>query len=161
VQLNTAVRPAAEQGVEPVDARALATIARQIGNGCEVIADVPATRSDRRGQRIGADVLSMLKRRPCSVQDLCTGLGISAEEAMRQVTNLRSQGLIVGEPRGDTVYFEPIQTLLICPQTPPSIGNQSRIGVYANTLFHPRKTDAPLADKSGVTFEQSRIYDGV
>jgi wyosine [tRNA(Phe)-imidazoG37] synthetase (radical SAM superfamily) len=105
IQLNTAVRPAAEQGVEPADARTLATIARQIGSGCEVIAEVPPACSDRRGRQVGADVLSMLKRRPCSVQDLCTGLGIAPNEAVKQVADLCNRGLVVAEPRGSVTYF--------------------------------------------------------
>ena len=105
VQLNTAVRPAAEKGVEPADAETLTAIAEQIGDGCEVIADVPATCFDRRTQRIGADVLSMLKRRPCSVRDLCTGLGIAPNEAVKQVTDLCNRGLIGSELRGGVTYF--------------------------------------------------------
>jgi wyosine [tRNA(Phe)-imidazoG37] synthetase (radical SAM superfamily) len=105
VQLNTAVRPPAERSVEPASHEALAAIARQMGGNCEVIADVPVGCCDRQAQKVTADVLSMLKRRPCSVQDLCTGLGITADEAMRQIADLRSQGLAVAEPRGDVVYF--------------------------------------------------------
>jgi wyosine [tRNA(Phe)-imidazoG37] synthetase (radical SAM superfamily) len=105
VQLNTAVRPPAEKDVEPASYETLAAIARQMGGTCEVIADVPAGSCGRRAAEGTADVLSMLKRRPCSVQDLCTGLGISVEEAMRQVTDLGSRRLIVAESRGDTVYF--------------------------------------------------------
>jgi len=105
VQLNTAVRPPAERSVEPASYDTLAAIARQMGGHCEVIADVPAGCCDRQAAEVTADVLSMLKRRPCSVQDLCTGLGITAEEVTRQLNDLHSRGLIVAEPRGDTVYF--------------------------------------------------------
>ena len=105
VQLNTAVRPPAEKSVEPASRETLTAIARQMGDDCEVIADVPAGCCDRQAQKVTADVLSMLKRRPCSVQDLCTGLGIPADEAVRQITDLRNQGLILAESRGDMVYF--------------------------------------------------------
>lgn len=105
VQLNTAVRPPAEKSVEPASYETLAAIAREMGGNCEVIADVPAGSCNRQSREATADVLSMLKRRPCSVLDLCTGLGIAADEAMRQVSDLRSRGLIVADPRGDTVYF--------------------------------------------------------
>lgn len=105
VQLNTAVRPPAEKSVEPASYETLAAIAREMGDNCEVIADVPVGCRDRQSRELTADVLSILKRRPCSVQDLCTGLGITAEEAMRQVTDLRELGLIVADLRGDTVHF--------------------------------------------------------
>jgi wyosine [tRNA(Phe)-imidazoG37] synthetase (radical SAM superfamily) len=105
VQLNTAVRPPAEKSVEPADAEMLEAIARQIGGDCEVIADVPVGCCDRPRQRTATDVLSMLKRRPCSVQDLCKGLGLTPEEASKEVADLQSRGLIVPEKRGDIMYF--------------------------------------------------------
>jgi len=105
VQLNTAVRPPAEKDVVPASREVLATIAREIGEGCEVIADVPAGSCDRQARQVTADVLSMLKRRPCSIQDLCTGLGITADEANRQMKDLQEQGVAIAEPRGDVVCF--------------------------------------------------------
>lgn len=107
VQLNTAVRPPAEKSVEPASYETLAQIAREMGGDCEVIADVPVGCRDRQSRELTPDVLSMLKRRPCSVEDLCTGLGITAEEAVRQLNDLCRTGLIVTDPRGDTVYFRP------------------------------------------------------
>jgi len=105
IQLNTAVRPTAEKGIEAAARETLAAIARQIGGGCEVIADVPAATCDRRRERVTADVLSMLKRRPCSVEDLCRGLGITPDEARRQVTDLGGRGLIDAESRGEKTYY--------------------------------------------------------
>jgi wyosine [tRNA(Phe)-imidazoG37] synthetase (radical SAM superfamily) len=105
VQLNTAIRPPAEKDVAPASREMLEDIARQLGDHCEVIADVPAASCDRQARQVTADVLSMLKRRPCSIRDLCTGLGMSAEEAVKEVSDLRREGLVAAEPRGDVVYF--------------------------------------------------------
>jgi wyosine [tRNA(Phe)-imidazoG37] synthetase (radical SAM superfamily) len=105
VQLNTAVRPPADKSVEPASRETLAGIALQLGDDCEVIADIAVVCCDRQALQVTADVLSMLKRRPCSVRDLCTGLGITADEAMEQLSDMRNQGLVVAEPRGDVVYF--------------------------------------------------------
>ncbi|OHB65104.1 MAG: hypothetical protein A2Y77_00460 [Planctomycetes bacterium RBG_13_62_9] len=105
VQLNTAVRPPAEKAVAPAEMDLLAAIARQIGENCEVIADVPAGSCARSRQAADVDVLSMLKRRPCSLDDLCAGLGISRGEAASQVRDLQDRGLVVSETRGQIVYF--------------------------------------------------------
>jgi len=105
IQLNTAVRPTAEKGIEAAARETLAAIARQIGGGCEVIVDVPAATCDRRRERVTADVLSMLKRRPCSVEDLCRGLGITPDEARRQVTDLADRRLVDAESRGEKIYY--------------------------------------------------------
>jgi wyosine [tRNA(Phe)-imidazoG37] synthetase (radical SAM superfamily) len=105
IHLNTAVRPAAEDGIKPVSIERLSQIAEQLGDACEVVADRPVGPDDRRVDRAAADVVSMLKRRPCSVQDLCAGLGMTRGEAVKHVTVLESMGVLTSERRGKTTYF--------------------------------------------------------
>ncbi len=108
VQLNSAVRPAAEEGVEPISEERLTAIAEQIGGECEIIGAAPAAAPTRHERRAIADVLSMLKRRPCSVPDVCAGLGITRHEAAKYVSILQRQGAITSERRGPvTFYFCP------------------------------------------------------
>jgi wyosine [tRNA(Phe)-imidazoG37] synthetase (radical SAM superfamily) len=105
VQLNSAVRPAAEKGIEAMPEDRLAAIARQIGPNCDVIGAAPPARSDRHVQHTRADVISMLKRRPCSLQDICTGLGITRTEAMQHLTTLLDSGAFVPESKGSVTYY--------------------------------------------------------
>jgi len=105
VQLNSAVRPAAEEGIAPIEAAELEVIARQIGGPCEIVGAAPSAESDRHVQRTAADVLSMLKRRPCSVEDICTGLAINPHEALKHIAALETREEIVSERRGDTTYY--------------------------------------------------------
>jgi wyosine [tRNA(Phe)-imidazoG37] synthetase (radical SAM superfamily) len=106
VHLNTAVRPPAEPDVQAVPAEMMDAIARQIGGNCEVIGAPPAGRNGRHPKRAEADILSVLKRRPCSVQDICTGLAMEREDVLRLVTHLQDLGVITSEQRGDTTYFQ-------------------------------------------------------
>ncbi len=106
VHLNTAVRPPAEPDVRAVSAEMMDAIARQIGGNCEVIGAPPAGRERRYTKRVEADILSVLKRRPCSVQDICTGLAMEREEVLKLVTHLQDLGAIASEQRGDTTYFQ-------------------------------------------------------
>jgi wyosine [tRNA(Phe)-imidazoG37] synthetase (radical SAM superfamily) len=110
VQLNSAIRPAAEKGIDAIAEDRLAEIARQIGPNCEVIGAAPPARSDRHVQHTRADVISMLKRRPCSVQDICTGLGITRSEAMQHLTTLLETGAFVPESKGGVTYYRPRAT---------------------------------------------------
>ncbi len=105
VQLNSAVRPAAEQGIAPIDRRRLEEIARQIAGPCEIIGAAPQGPADRHLQRTQADVLSMLKRRPCSLQDICSGIGIARNEAIKHVTQLLASDAITSQRRGDVTYY--------------------------------------------------------
>ena len=108
IQLNSAVRPAAEQGIEPLSSERLEGIAQQIGGYCEVIGAAPAVEPNRHEQRACADVLSMLKRRPCSVLDVSAGLRITPNEAIKYLSELQRQGTIATERRGTvTYYFSP------------------------------------------------------
>jgi wyosine [tRNA(Phe)-imidazoG37] synthetase (radical SAM superfamily) len=106
VHLNTAVRPPAEPDVQAVPAATLDAIARQIGGTCEVIGAPPAAASDEHRQRAQADVVSVLKRRPCSVEDICTGLAMNRNEVLKHLTHLQGLGVVTSERRGDLTYFQ-------------------------------------------------------
>jgi wyosine [tRNA(Phe)-imidazoG37] synthetase (radical SAM superfamily) len=109
VHLNTAVRPAAEPDVRAVPVETLEAIARQIGDHCEVIGAPPAGGSRQHEKRAEADVISVLKRRPCSVADIVTGLAMEQEEVLKHLTHLQDLGIVTSQRRGDTTYFQ-IQT---------------------------------------------------
>jgi wyosine [tRNA(Phe)-imidazoG37] synthetase (radical SAM superfamily) len=105
VHLNTAVRPPAEPDVRAVPAETLDAIARQIGDNCEVIGAPPAgnERHEKRGE---ADLVSVLRRRPCSVEDICTGLAMDRNEVLKHLTHLQSLGVVTSDRRGDITYFQ-------------------------------------------------------
>ncbi len=126
VQLNTAVRPTAEPGVKKVEEDKLLLIARTLGPDCEVIADfskrgaphkdgplsTPARRqedtaaADGDAQTRAEDLLSILKRRPCSLEDICQGLGLDKNLASKYVAELQSRGHVSSERIGGVVFFK-------------------------------------------------------
>ncbi len=106
IHLNTAVRPTAEQSVKKVDAEKLNAIAAQLGQRCEVVADFTPQRCTEHMVSKAQDVLSVLKRRPCSLADICSGLGISRNEALKYITHFRQQGLVHSEQKGDVTFFK-------------------------------------------------------
>ena len=106
VQLNTAVRPTADHAIRKVDAEKLQTIARWIGEGCEVVADLPLHHNAERVHSRAEDILSMLKRRPCSLNDICSGLGINSNEALKHITDLQHRGLIDPEEKNGKTFFK-------------------------------------------------------
>jgi wyosine [tRNA(Phe)-imidazoG37] synthetase (radical SAM superfamily) len=106
IHLNTAVRPTAEQNVKRVDVEKLQAIAAQLGPRCEVIADFAPQRCTEHTVNKAQDVLSVLKRRPCSLDDLSSGLGISRTEALKYVTHFKQQGLVHSEQKGDITFFK-------------------------------------------------------
>ncbi len=120
VQLNTAVRPTAEMGIKKLNAKKLRAIADCLGPNCEIIADFsPGPDSefleDKGDDEIGPQfaarrktktLFSMLKRRPCSLEDICSAMGIGPNEALKYVTVLQHKGVIRSEKRGGRIFFK-------------------------------------------------------
>lgn len=126
VQLNTAVRPTTEPGIAAVAVQKMAAIAEKIGFNAEVIADYPAktTAASGRGEpmcspsygqthrsaptsHISRDsVLEMLQRRPCSLDDISSGLNIHRNEANKHISDLIAADLVISEQKGDKVFYK-------------------------------------------------------
>ncbi len=105
VQLNTAIRPVADKSVVRVESARLAAIAERLGTNAEVIADF----SGIEGAQTKANtenILEMLKRRPCTLDDICNGLSIHRNEALKYLVHLEAAGLIISHPADDTVFFK-------------------------------------------------------
>ena len=105
IQLNSAVRPVAEQGIEALSRDRLEAIAGELGENCEIVGAAPEAQVSPHVQRTRDDVLSTLKRRPCSVDDLCSGLGINRHEAAKHVASLVKEGHITSECREGVTYY--------------------------------------------------------
>lgn len=121
VQLNTAVRPAADPNVKRLSPERLRDIAAQLGPGCEVVADVspgrhvtpiesqvqamPQPSASSMHATVEA-VLSMLKRRPCSLDDISASLGINRDDAQAHVTDLLRQNLVQSQEKDGRVFFK-------------------------------------------------------
>jgi wyosine [tRNA(Phe)-imidazoG37] synthetase (radical SAM superfamily) len=104
VQLNTAVRPTAQIGIPRMTADKMERIAQHIGHDCEIIASFshsPSTPMDRGAQ----DVMTMLKRRPCSLADVCASLGMDQKKALHELSSLLSQGQIQSEDRSGLLFY--------------------------------------------------------
>lgn len=106
IQLNTAVRPTAEPNLKRLDTEKLRAIAEQLGPQCEIIADLSTLHHVNYLEKRADDVLSILKRRPCSLNDISSGLSIGPNEAMKYIRNLEHQGLIFSEYQDGTLFFK-------------------------------------------------------
>jgi wyosine [tRNA(Phe)-imidazoG37] synthetase (radical SAM superfamily) len=105
VQLNTAVRPTADSSIKPLAPDDMNNIAARIGNNCEVIADYSHHKQIKNNQAELEQVLSMLKRRPCSIDDISSALQLHPNTALKLITILLKQGLIEQISRQNTSFF--------------------------------------------------------
>jgi len=106
IHLNTAVRPTAEPNLKRLNIEKLRAIASQLGPHCEIIADFPTPDHIKFHEKTADDVLSILKRRPCSLNDISSGLGIKHNELLKYIRILHDQGLIFSEQKGGVIFFK-------------------------------------------------------
>ena len=105
IQLNTAVRTPAENFVDPVKQNTLEEIAQFLGPQCEIIADYSKVHHLSEFKRTRDDVLEMLIRRPCSLDDISGGLDIHRNEAIKYVEELLDQKLIQSNKQGERILY--------------------------------------------------------
>ncbi len=106
VQLNTAVRPTAEYNVGPVSHDKLKMFANQLGADCEVIADYSKLSIGENLQIEARDVLAILKRRPCRLEDICSGLNIHKNHAIKALTYLLNQKKITTQEKNKVIFYK-------------------------------------------------------
>jgi wyosine [tRNA(Phe)-imidazoG37] synthetase (radical SAM superfamily) len=103
VHLNTVVRPPAWP-VSGVPRSRMERLARLFKPTAEVIGDLEASACAERNAE-NAEIVSMLKRRPCTVEDIAVGLGIRKLEAMKAARRLESEGRIRRKKQGKRIYY--------------------------------------------------------
>ena len=109
IQLNTVVRPTTHAGIRRVNTEKLEAIAAELGKNCEVVADFSQQRCAEHIERRAEDVLSMLKRRPCSLNDICSSLGIHRSEASKYITHFQQQRMVDSSEKDGTTFFKAIR----------------------------------------------------
>ncbi|MBN2018663.1 MAG: radical SAM protein [Sedimentisphaerales bacterium] len=108
VQTNTVSRPPAESFAEPVPRKELETITRKLYDKADVIADYRGVHKAEYFSAKRDDILTLLKRRPCSVEDIAAGLGIHRNEVVKYVEELLTEGKIAAKPQGKHLYYNAI-----------------------------------------------------
>jgi wyosine [tRNA(Phe)-imidazoG37] synthetase (radical SAM superfamily) len=106
VQLNTATRPPCEEFAVPVPPARLEQLARLFRPKAGIIA---AYRPSEKPGPGGADqkaVLALLRRRPCTAEDVAGGLSLRAVEAAKHLADLEANGLVIRQRHGQGVYYE-------------------------------------------------------
>jgi wyosine [tRNA(Phe)-imidazoG37] synthetase (radical SAM superfamily) len=105
IQLNTATRPPAEKYAVQVSKTRLSEIAVQFSPAAEIIADYWGVHAQTDFTVQKQTILEMLRRRPCTLDDVAEGLGIHRNEAIKYIEELKTGGLLdIRETGGRTFY---------------------------------------------------------
>ncbi|RKY12625.1 MAG: radical SAM protein [Planctomycetota bacterium] len=106
VQVNTVTRPPAENFAEAVPKKQLEEITAQLYEKAEVIADYRDVHKERDFTARREDILTLLQRRPCSIEDIAAGLGLHRNEVVKYVEELSLEGKIETKPQNQQLYYK-------------------------------------------------------
>ncbi|MBN1625524.1 MAG: radical SAM protein, partial [Deltaproteobacteria bacterium] len=109
IQLNTAVRPPAEDFVEPLPKENIASLCNLFRPTAEVIADFNIEK-DVKIQANRKTILAMLQRRPCTAKQIAGSFGMHLNEVMKYLGNLTGTGQIREERKNGELYYSPVRT---------------------------------------------------
>ncbi|MBN1786912.1 MAG: radical SAM protein [Sedimentisphaerales bacterium] len=108
VQVNTVTRPPAEDFADPVPQKQLQAIAKELYSEAEVIADYNNVHKQQDFSAQRQDVLILLRRRPCSVEDIAAGLGLHRNEVVKYIEELSLEGKIEARPQNQRLYYKAV-----------------------------------------------------
>jgi wyosine [tRNA(Phe)-imidazoG37] synthetase (radical SAM superfamily) len=108
VQVNTVTRPPAEEFAEGVTQKQLSMLAPQLHENAELIADYHGIHQQQECSIRCDDVLALLLRRPCSIEDIVAGLGLHCNEVVKYVEELSSKGKIEIQPQYGQLYYKAV-----------------------------------------------------
>jgi wyosine [tRNA(Phe)-imidazoG37] synthetase (radical SAM superfamily) len=94
VQLNTAARPPAEEFAYPLTLKQLEEVRNLIGNNAEVVSDFAAPMGDSLESDKDAEILNLIRRRPCTAEDISRALGLHLDEVVKDLGRLARKGVI-------------------------------------------------------------------
>jgi wyosine [tRNA(Phe)-imidazoG37] synthetase (radical SAM superfamily) len=107
VQLNTVVRPPAEKSACALSLEELTKIKSFLGPRTEIIADFKIRDQVASKKDAGEAILSAVKRRPMTAQDLSLSLGKPLEEICAHTVRLVQQGRLKRLTHKGLEYYEP------------------------------------------------------
>lgn len=109
IHLNTCERPPAESYAEEVPPEALERALRILGYKAEAVVPYESDAVPETGGAVSAqDIMRMLQRRPCSVEDMAASFQTSPNEVLKHLNPLVKAGKAVIEERESRRYFRAV-----------------------------------------------------
>ena len=110
VQLNTPVRPPAENFAHPLNLKRLEEISTLFGHHSEVISEFAAPMGDNFESDKDAEIINLIKRRPCTAKDISQALGLHLDEVVKYLGRLMKEGKVHYRMHEHLCYYEGILT---------------------------------------------------
>ncbi|MBL7075714.1 radical SAM protein [candidate division KSB1 bacterium] len=105
VQLNTAVRPPAEDFVGQLKKERMEKVKRLFNGPVEIIADYDKSTAGVYRSPLRTEIMGLLKRRPCTVDDLAAALDANPNELLKQLNLLQKDKVVHFQRHNRRIYF--------------------------------------------------------
>jgi wyosine [tRNA(Phe)-imidazoG37] synthetase (radical SAM superfamily) len=92
IQLNTPVRPPAENFASPLNLKRLEEIRTFFGNNAEVVSEFAAPMGTSFESDKDAEIINLIRRRPCTAEDISKALGLHLDEVVKYLGKLTREG---------------------------------------------------------------------
>ncbi|MDY6837324.1 MAG: radical SAM protein [Thermodesulfobacteriota bacterium] len=106
VHVNTAVRPSAEPHAQKVSQEEMARFCKILGEKAEVIAPFEDGHKHEPKTNIEQDLLNLLARRPCTLDDISSGLAVHKNEVIKYMDLLVKDDKIKVVNKDAEVYYQ-------------------------------------------------------
>jgi len=105
IQLNTVVRPPAEEFARPLTREDLKNIKTILGKQCEIIAEFKRVTQKAYKRDVEKRILSMVKRRPVTLVDISRSLGLHRNEIIKYVETLEKKHQVKTKVHSGERYY--------------------------------------------------------
>jgi wyosine [tRNA(Phe)-imidazoG37] synthetase (radical SAM superfamily) len=105
IQLNTVERPPSEDFALAVNKCQMERFASMMGKNASVITQFINHSFSPQYSAKKDDVINLIRRRPCSLEDVVNGIGITHNEALKYLDLLRSKNVISEKRTNKTVKY--------------------------------------------------------
>jgi wyosine [tRNA(Phe)-imidazoG37] synthetase (radical SAM superfamily) len=110
IQLNTTVRPPAEEFAYPLTTTQLEEIREKLGDKAEIISEFAAPAGEKFNSVKDSEILNLIKRRPCTTEDISRALGLRIDEVVKHLDHLTKTGAIRYRMYEHHCYYENVAT---------------------------------------------------
>ncbi|MGB9628643.1 MAG: radical SAM protein [Thermodesulfobacteriota bacterium] len=110
VQLNTPVRPPAEEFAYPLTTPQLEEIREKLGDKAEIISEFAVPLGEEFNSVKDTEILNLIKRRPCTTEDISKALGLRMDEVVKHLDHLTKTGTIRYRIYEHRCYYENVAT---------------------------------------------------
>jgi len=106
IQLNTPVRPSAEDFAFPLTPTKLEQIRKRLGDKAEIISEFADSLGGGLDFLKDVEILNLIKRRPCTAEDISRVLGLRIDEVVKHLDHLTKTGAIRYRMYQQCCYYE-------------------------------------------------------